>query len=161
MAKAGWFDKEWQKQELRSLSNKKQRDPANQQTRGTYQQSLKIYKSLLIQKKADHMKIKLNKIEEAVKQNYFWELWNNLDKSKEAKQIPIHDPNIWTEHFRKFYFTKWTKPYPKTSDLQMTWPRIHHKRAAKPFRQTHFIKWTNRHNQIPKKIKILWLGWNI
>ncbi len=49
------------------------------------------------------MKIKLNKIEEAVDQNYFWELWNNLDKSKEAKHIPIHDPNIWTEHFRKLY----------------------------------------------------------
>ncbi len=49
------------------------------------------------------MKIKLNKIEEAVDQNYFGELWNNLDKSKEAKQIPIHDPNIWTEHFVKLY----------------------------------------------------------
>ncbi len=105
IAKAGWFDKECQKLriELWSLSNKKHRDPANQQTRATYQQTLKIYKSLLIQKKADHMKIKLNKIEEAVDQNYFWELWNNLDKSKEAKHIPIHDPNIWTEHFGKLY----------------------------------------------------------
>ncbi len=49
------------------------------------------------------MKMKLNKIEEAVDQNNFWELWNNLDKSKEAKHIPIHDPNIWTEHFGKLY----------------------------------------------------------
>ncbi len=49
------------------------------------------------------MKIKLNKIEEAVDQNYFWELWNNLDKSKAAKHIAIHDPNIWTEHFGNLY----------------------------------------------------------
>ncbi len=102
---AGWFDKECQnlRKDLRSLSNKKHRDPANHQTRATYQQTLKIYKSLLIQKKSDHMKIKLNKIEEAVDQNYFWELWNNLDKSKEAKHIAIHDPNIWTEHFGNLY----------------------------------------------------------
>ncbi len=85
------------------LSNKKHRDPANHKTRATYQQTLIIYKSLLIQKKADHMKIKLNKIEEAVDQNYFWELWNNLDKSKAAKHIAIHDPNIWTEHFGNLY----------------------------------------------------------
>ncbi len=96
------FDKECQKlrQELRSLSNKKQRDPANQQTRATYQQTLIIVpanteKSWSHENKAQQ--------EEAVDQNYFWELWNNLDKSKEAKQIPIHDPNIWTEHFGKLY----------------------------------------------------------
>ncbi len=105
IAKAGWFDKECQnlRKDLRSLSNKKHRDPANHQTRATYQQTLKIYKSRLIQKKADHMKIKLNKIEEAVDQNYFWELWNNLDKSKATKHIAIHDPNIWTEHFGNLY----------------------------------------------------------
>ncbi len=48
------------------------------------------------------MKIKL-KIEEAIDQNSFWELWNNLDKFKEAKHLPIHDSNIWTEHFGKLY----------------------------------------------------------
>lgn len=40
---------------------------------------------------------------EAVDQNSFWELWNNLDNSKEAKHIPIYDPNIWTENFGKLY----------------------------------------------------------
>lgn len=105
MANAGWFDKECQKvrKELRSLSNKKHRDPANQQIRATYQETLKMYKSLLIQKKTDHMKIKLNKIEEAVDQNCFWELWNNLDKSKKSKHLPIYDPKIWTEHFGNLY----------------------------------------------------------
>ncbi len=115
--------------ELRSLSNKKHRDPATNKHEPHIQQTLKIYKSLLIQKKADHLKIKLNKIEEAVDQNYFWELWNNLDKSKEAKHIPIHDPNIWTEHSENSIL-KWTNPYPKASDLQITWPRIHHKRMS-------------------------------
>lgn len=108
IAKDDWFDKECHKlrKDLRSLSNIKHRDPANQQTRDTYQQTLKAYKSLLIQKKADHMKAKLNKIEEAVDQNSFWELWNNLDKSKEPKHIPIYDPNIWTEHFGNLYSQK-------------------------------------------------------
>jgi len=105
IAKDGWFDKECEKlrKELRALSNIKHRDPANQQTRDKYQQTLKTYKSMLIQKKADHMKAKLNKIEEAVDQNSFWELWNKLDKPKEPKHIPIYDPNIWTEHFGKLY----------------------------------------------------------
>jgi len=69
IAKAGWFDKECQnlRKDLRSLSNKKHRDPANHQTRATYQQTLQIYKSLLIQKKADHMKIKLNKRRQLIK----------------------------------------------------------------------------------------------
>lgn len=104
-AKDAWFDKDCQKlrKELRSLSNKKHRDPANQQIRATYQETLKLYKSLLIQKKTDHIKIKINKIEEAIDQNSFWDLWNNLDKSKEAKHLPIYDPKIWTEHFRKLY----------------------------------------------------------
>ncbi len=104
-AKDVWLDKECQKlrKELRSLSNKKRRDPANQQIQATYQQTLKIYKSLLIQKKTDHITIKINKIEEEIDQNSFWDLWNNLDKSKEAKHLPIYDPNIWTEHFGKLY----------------------------------------------------------
>ncbi len=45
IAKAGWFDKECQnlRKDLRSLSNKKHRDPANHQTRATYQQTLHLH----------------------------------------------------------------------------------------------------------------------
>ncbi len=72
IAKADWFDKECQKlrKELRSLSNKKPETLQTNKHEPHINKPLK-YTITANKKKADHMKMKLNKIEAAVDQNYF------------------------------------------------------------------------------------------
>ena len=100
-----WFDKDCKKlrKELRLSSNNKHRNPANQEIRTQYLNTLQKYKSLLRHKKNDHMNAQLKEMEDALDHNSFWEHWNNFDKTRKEKVIPLVDGRKWTEHFEKLY----------------------------------------------------------
>lgn len=88
---------------MRLSSNNKHRNPANQEIRTQYLNTLQKYKSLLRHKKNDHMNAQLKEMEDALDHNSFWEHWNNFDKTRKEKVIPLVDGRKWTEHFEKLY----------------------------------------------------------
>ena len=48
------------------------------------------------------MKKTLREIEDSVKQNQFWDMWNNLSTTK-PQDIPIQNSDIWKKHFENLY----------------------------------------------------------
>jgi GTPase involved in cell partitioning and DNA repair len=65
---------------LRSISNKKHRDPGNKYRPIHYGGTLKQYKHALITKTEQHIRNQLDVIEESIESNHFWENWNKLNK---------------------------------------------------------------------------------
>ncbi len=83
-AKQQWFDNECSllRTHFRNLSNKKHNDPENQELRHEYHIALKQHKKIINQKKAKYTEDKLIKIEKAIDQNSFWNLWKKLNSTK-------------------------------------------------------------------------------
>lgn len=106
--KEDWFDSECfrAKHILRGLSNRKHRDPANEDIRLEYITALKHYKKLLRLKKTEFMSSKLDQIEDAIDNNSFWNLWHKLDNSKKNNPLPLTNGKIWKQYFEELYTSK-------------------------------------------------------
>ncbi len=75
-----WFDNECTclRKDLRQLSNKKHKEPANQTLRLAYSDCLKNYKKLICNKRDQYYEAKIDEIDESIDQNNFWNLFKNL-----------------------------------------------------------------------------------
>ena len=104
LEKEKWFDFECQsfRKELRNLSNLKHRQPENEDLRIKYCETLKQYKHLIQIKRQNHTNKTLRDIEDSIKQNQFWEMWNNLSTTK-PQDTPTQNSEIWKQHFENLY----------------------------------------------------------
>lgn len=114
-----WFDKECKtiRTTLRELSNKKHRDPDNQELRHQYQEALKQYKQTIRSKKAQLTEQLFNAMEESINNSNFWENWNNLYRPQK-EELAIQNGNIWKTHFDNSY---------KTTEINPARNKIKHK----------------------------------
>lgn len=99
-----WFDNECKqiRKKLRLLSNLKHHHPDDANFRKDYHGTLKHYKWLLRKKKQNYTNTTLDKIEESLNTNQFWEVWNGLSKTK-SPDLPIQDGEIWRAHFENLF----------------------------------------------------------
>uniref|UniRef100_A0A3B1JC70 ribonuclease H n=1 Tax=Astyanax mexicanus TaxID=7994 RepID=A0A3B1JC70_ASTMX len=104
MKKEKWYDYECQsiRKELRKLSNLKHRQPEDQDLRKKYFDTLKQYKHSIRTKKLNYTNKTLRDIEDSIEHNQFWEMWNNLSKTK-SQEIPTQNSEMWKNHFENLY----------------------------------------------------------
>ena len=95
-----WFDNDcvMARKQLRQLSK-----PNDIEGHLRYHQALKMYKQLLRKKKKQYMSKEIDKIENAINQNTFWELWKDLHSSNTKEKLTIQNGNIWKKHFKELY----------------------------------------------------------
>ena len=101
-----WFDTDCKmiRNNIRTLSNQKHRDPQNADLRFRYYETLKLYKRTLRLKKQQYNKQQLTIIEEAINTNNFWQHWKRLNKPQ-YQELAIQNSDIWTTHFKTLYHT--------------------------------------------------------
>ncbi len=106
-----WFDDECKRirTTVRNLSNKKHRDPDNQELRLQYHEALKVYKQTLKAKKEEHTEQLFQTMEESINTNNFWKNWNTLYRPQK-EELAIQNENTWRTHFENLYKTIETNP---------------------------------------------------
>lgn len=99
-----WFDNECKtiRKHLRQMSNKKHKQQNNPELRYEYFETLKQYKQTLKCKKLNYTNKTLDEIENAIDQNQFWDMWNNLSTTK-PQELAIQDVGIWKTYFDNLY----------------------------------------------------------
>ena len=79
------------------------RDKQSSKTTQSYDMNtLKQYKQTLKRKKLNYTNKTLDEIENAIYQNQFCDLWNNLSTTK-PQELAIQDVEIWKTYFDNLY----------------------------------------------------------
>ncbi len=95
-----WFDNECTclRKDLRQLSNKKHKEPANQTLRLAYSNCLKNYKKLICNKRDQYYEAKIYEIDESIDQNNFWNLFKKFESPK--LRPFLQSGTIWRSYFK-------------------------------------------------------------
>lgn len=103
-----WFDKECNltRVQLRKISNRKHRNPENEDIRKEYHDSLKTFKRLLKKKREDFQNSKVDELLncESNSQN-FWQILKSANDNCDSKESDAASisPKEWVNHFEKLH----------------------------------------------------------